>query len=224
MAEALITKSFAPGLAPLIRMAVDAAASGNDASEAAIQRYRVETGSSETINAGAYAYLSSCRLWMSTLKADADTGLISPLVCAVLWRLLLNFACSVGVEGVLEVGGPVLEVLFLATDPEYRQTGEAMRLVQELESSARDMGCIAAAVAAVPKQGVSFWQKCGYTVAIPLKSIEDSNSAEVDPKEPGLGEPLTPLGFFLRENMLLFTDTPLVVKMFHDAEIGHGID
>jgi GNAT superfamily N-acetyltransferase len=218
LAQKLITISFAPGLAPLIQMACEAAcqvaSAENVTSDAGIGGvpYLYEH------EGGAYADLSSCRMWMSTFRDDVESVMSRhesrALVCAVVWRLLPNWTGAPGMQG-----GPVLEVLFLATNPEYRESGEAMRLVQELESSAKAMGCIALAVAAVPKQGISFWHKCGYTEAVPLNSKVDPDNAGIDPKEPGLGEPLTPLGVFLNENMLLFTDSPLVVKTLTGTEI-----
>merc|ERR1711879_366649 len=67
------------------------------------------------------------------------------------------------------------------------------------------MGCSAVTVAAVPIQGLTFWQRCGYEIVVPLK--------KEGVMEPGLDEPLTAFGGFLLNHMLLFTDTPLVAKI-----------
>merc|ERR1719330_1990817 len=88
-----------------------------------------------------------------------------PLVCAVLWRLLPAPPPAVTECKPQEaLVGPVLEVLFLATTPELREVGQAQALVSELEGAAKQMGCFAISVAAVPSQGISFWTGCGYEV------------------------------------------------------------
>merc|ERR1719203_1295654 len=133
----------------------------------------------------------------------------SPLVCAVLWRML--DAPAAPPDGKQTSGGSVLEVLFLATSPEYRELGQAQELVKELEEAAQTMGCFAICVAAVPKQGISFWTRCGYEVAVPLEETATEGSEPSGP--PRLGEPRSELGAFLLQKMLLFSDTPLVAKV-----------
>jgi len=208
-AKDLIKESFAPGLAPLIAMAVDAA-------------YQKQESSGETDTtkgpilyedeSGAYADLSSCELWTRTVQIKhLAHAMKSPLVCALLWRLLPAWEGNADYES-----GPVLEVLFLATGPDFRELGVAKQLVNELESTAKTMGCIAVAVAAVPCQGLSLWRGCGYEVAVPLLETSKGGSEALD-TNPGLGEPLTALGDFLLTNMLLFTDTPLVAKMLAET-------
>jgi len=96
--------------------------------------------------------------------------------------------------------------------------------VTELEVAARGLGCAVMCVAAVPRQGVSFWKKCGYKREVPLKKAR-ARSAESNDDAPGGGEidkeasmnpleePATALGKYLLANMLLFSDTPLVAKV-----------
>merc|ERR1712066_845426 len=106
-----------------------------------------------------------------------------------------------------------MEVLFLATSPKMRESGFAGQLEQELESAAKEMGCSAIVVAAVPAQGMSFWTKrCGFEVVVPLKA--DRNEEEY------FEEPLNELGAFLLRHMLLFTDTPLVAKELSGGSSG----
>merc|ERR1711972_456247 len=75
----------------------------------------------------------------------------------------------------------------------------------ELETVAVTMGCSAIAVAAVPQEWNSLWSQCGYKVMVPLANGEGMGK---------FGEPFTPLGSFLLENMLLFMDSPLMAKIF----------
>lgn len=149
----------------------------------------------------------------------------SPVVAsAVLWRLIFGWEGSTEkTPGEYVAPGPVLEVLFLATTPLLREGGEAQKLVAELEQAAAGMGCIAVAVAAVPGQGRNFWKRCGYDVLVSLKGErpegapcdEWSNGEDSSDAAPffGLEEPVSPLGRYLLDHMLLFTDTPLVCKV-----------
>lgn len=207
-ARNLIKKSFAQGLGPLIDMAVDVACHGQGMSD------ETDTTTMPCIyedESGAYADLSFCKLWTRTVQhVLLARRMTSPLVCTVLWRLLPTWKGDSENEN-----GPVLEVLFLATGLDFREMGVAKDLVVELENTAKSMGCVAVAVAAVPCQGESFWRKCGYEVAVPLMETAkgSSDTEESVSNNPGLGEPLTHLGEFLVKNMMLFTDTPLVAKL-----------
>lgn len=200
--QAVLTAAFAEGMAPIIDMGVDAAFQeagfANLSSESQDYIY-------EDMERSTCADLSSCRVWAYSMSADfiQNAGLgwldiipgMNPVVCAVLWRLLPSW----------EDKGTVLEVLFLATSPEMREGGFAFQLENDLESAAKEMGCCAIAVAAVPHQGMNFWTgRCGFEVVVPLKT--DTTEADC------LGEPLNNLGDFLLRHMLLFTDTPLVAK------------
>merc|ERR1712129_169482 len=122
----------------------------------------------EDAERGTYADLSTCQLWTRTLNDhgnDFQRWLDTRLVSAVLWRLLHNWEGSTASASQQAVpAGPVLEVLFLATSFGSRGEGEGKTLVTELEEAARSLGCAAMCVAAVPKQGVGFWKRCGYTV------------------------------------------------------------
>merc|ERR1712178_348061 len=105
----------------------------------------------------------------------------SDVVSAVLWRLLYNWNGSPATTTEDAIpAGPVLEVLFLATLPGFRQQGEAQTLVKELEEAARSLGCAAMCVAAVPRQGVSFWTRCGYTTMVALKNTSGDGGAPLD--------------------------------------------
>jgi hypothetical protein len=205
----LIAKSFAPGLAPLIEMGLNAAF--HDAASNASQDYIYE-------DANAIADLSSCRVWAySVQKKTGDVYLddalnqMGPVLCTVLWRLLPSWQDK----------GPVLEILFLATCQELREMGWANELEGELEALAKSMGCSAIAVAAVPVQGMAFWTKrCGFEVLVPLKDGQEDEQDHQNQKAPGnttkaehLEEPVNELGEFLLKHMLLFTDTPLVAKV-----------
>merc|ERR1712048_970968 len=108
---------------------------------------------------------------------------------AVLWRLLDSPADDECPKG------PVIEVLFLATCEEYRECGQALALVRELEAAAKAMGCSAVAVAAVPVQGVGFWTDAvGCEVLVPLNGQHN----DIDPPPDSvLGEPRNALGAFL---------------------------
>jgi len=143
----------------------------------------------------------------------------------VLWRLLYQWEGSAASASENAVAaGPVLEVLFLATNHGFRREGEGQSLVKELEDAARSLGCAAMCVAAVPKQGRRFWETCGYTTLVPLKdsdggagSADSAASADAlldkGMEETCLGEPTSALGEYLLANMLLFSDTPLVGKV-----------
>merc|ERR1711998_714587 len=97
--------------------------------------------------------------------------------------------------------GPVLEVLFLATTPHFREQGWAVKLEQELESVAKSMGCSAIAVAAVPHQGINFWtERCGFEAVVPL--LEVPTSEDNGTEQQYLGEPVSELGEFLPRHML----------------------
>lgn len=227
----LITESFAEHLAPLISMAIDAAYAaenqsirGADVSNAYIYEDQAR---------GTFADLATCRLWTSALSPEflednkkSNKGFehifgaekTPDVVSAVLWRLLPCWEGSQANDHTSFVPkGPVLEVLFLAACPQMRELGHSKELVAELEIAAKQMGCCAVAVAAVPQQGRSFWKKCGYEVVVPLKDGECDETGQApgirSKKEgPGLDEPNSAFGAFLVENMLLFTDTPLVAK------------
>lgn len=206
-AESLLCDSFAPELKELIRVGVEAACQQTSEHAATAAR-----GQHVFRNAahGVCVDLSSCRLWMASVekKDSLSRALLKDgLISAVLWRLLHGWPGSP--ESPVRPG-PVLEVLFLATNPECRESGEAKKLVADLEKVAADLGCAAVAVAAVPVQGRKFWKGCGFKVAVPLAK-EDSDDAEPG-LGAGLGEPVSALGEFLRDHMLLFNDTPLVAK------------
>merc|ERR1712032_1601167 len=164
-----------------------------------------------------YADLSSCRVWVYSVRADVmkegagpaflrhDIRTMNPVICAVLWRLLPNWQDK----------GPVLEVLFLATSPEMWERGWAAELEEELERVATSMGCSAIAVAAVPAQGMNLWTvRCGFEIVVPLRTGACPDGG-VDEEHP-LGEPVNGLGDFLLRHMLLFTDTPLVAKVLRN--------
>jgi len=210
-AQRLVTESFAPHLAPLIDTGFNAACCA-EATEATAEEVAVASDAFTYIDHehSVNVDLSTCRLWTgmleeATLAADSwvanmwkeDTSIygFGNVVSAVLWRLISGWE---GAAGAVRAG-PVLEVLFLATHPAMREVGLATKLVKELEAGATAMGCSAVAVAAVPSQGISFWNRCGYEVAVPLG-------------DNGPAEAVSALGEFLSENMLLFTDTPLVAK------------
>merc|ERR1712110_985529 len=115
-----------------------------------------------------------------------------------------------------------LEVLFLATAPDMRESGHALELIGELEEAAASLGCSSVCVAAVPHQGMSFWSRAGYGKIVLLKdtdeaSIEHETDKTCNPCSV-LQEPITPFGKFLFQNMLLFTDTPLLAKYLHKME------
>lgn len=210
----LITESFAPGLRGLIELALQVAHQppAGDGLDSTDSRQKLVFEDAER---GAYADLSTCQLW--TRAFHANKSIHDPsVVSAVLWRLLFNWEGSPAVDGPVPDGpvraGPVLEVLFLATNPEFRDEGEGQKLVAELEDAARGLGCVAMCVAAVPKQGIAFWKRAQFEVAVPL-------AAETGE---GPGEPVTVLGQFLVENMLLFSDTPLLAKVFDDKPVEQG--
>merc|ERR1712217_160680 len=117
--------------------------------------------------------------------------------------------------------GPVLEVLFLATHQSFREGGYARDLVRSLEHSAREMGCSAVVVAAVPAQGINFWTRAGYRVEVPLLELEEDDKPQGGP---GLSAPTTALGEFLHEHMVLFTDSPLVVKLLRDVSVSQDVE
>lgn len=207
----LIVNSFADGLEGLIDVALDAAFGITDDEAASPFVF-------EDPDRGTCTDLSTCRLWVRVLTDDtnavlwrASAGDFGIITNAVLWRLLDGWAGSTpGCPGGQVRGGPVLEVLFLATRPDLREEGQACKLVQELEEAASTLGCAAVAVAAVPVQGRSFWSKCGYEVVVPLAAEQDERLGH---DAPGPGDPSTALGGFLRQNMVLFSDTPLVAKV-----------
>lgn len=206
-AEKLLRDSFAPELKELIRVGVKAACqqTSEDSATAARGQYVFQDAAR-----GVCVDLSSCRLWMASVEKTDSLSRHLPkdgLISAVLWRLLHGWSGSP--ESPVRPG-PVLEVLFLATKAECRESGEAKKLVAELEKVATDLGCAAVAVAAVPAQGCQFWKRCGFKVAVPLAK-EDGDDAEPG-LGAGLGEPVSALGEFLRDHMLLFNDTPLVAK------------
>lgn len=227
----LIESSFAPGVAPLIDGALEAAYLAETTDETAAKRRRHVF---EDIERGTYADLSTCRLWTrefnelskgSHMEQYLDRS-YNGVVSAVLWRLLFNWEGSAAItsgegsaatpsqESVL--AGPVLEVLFLATSPCFREEGDALKLQEELEKEARGLGCAAMCVAAVPNQGTSFWSRSGFSVAVPLIGKERQDSPDGAPTETEglhLGEPTTALGEYLLANMLLFSDTPLMAKI-----------
>lgn len=223
-AEKLLCDSFAPELKELIGVGVDAAyqqASQDDAMSRGQYVFK-------SADRGVCADLSSCRLWMTIAHGEgfqtraSEMLMKDGLVSTVLWRLLDGWSGTPGgALGGPVRAGPVLEVLFLATASESRQGGEAMNLVAELEEVAGDMGCTAVAVAAVPAQGRRFWKRCGYKVEVPLAEEEERDDASCSSRSPrpgpGPGEPVSALGEFLRERMLLFTDTPLVAKVLQVA-------
>mmetsp|Transcript_30015 Transcript_30015/g.69901 ORF Transcript_30015/g.69901 Transcript_30015/m.69901 type:complete len:420 (+) Transcript_30015:75-1334(+) len=205
----LLSSSFAPDLKPLIDAGLQAAfgeEGGNAATDSdAPYIYKHEA-------TGTSADLSSCRLWISEFQ--------SSLVGAVLWRVIDGWSgadSDAFVEG-REIGaGPVLEVLFLAIQVGLREHGQAGRLLSELESTARQMGCVAVTVAAVPHQGCAFWTSNGYRVAVPCTDgpLESPDAAQ----EPGpfLDATTGAFGQYLFRHMLLFTDTPLMAKVLSDA-------
>jgi hypothetical protein len=201
--QQLIQESFADHLGPLINLAVDASYHA-DVEASTLSDYTYVDDKT-----GASADLGSCRLWTRVFNDPTPYAVDSSLACAILWRLLCHWEGSSpeAAEGHGQ-GGPVLEVLFLATSPDLRESGEAGRLVKELEEAATVMGCSAIAVAAVPQQGISFWTRAGYEIAVPL-----SKDTSTNPGGPGPGEPTSALGNFLFENMVIFTDTPLVAKV-----------
>lgn len=217
----LITTSFAPGLSPLIDMGVNAAFHNAAPSHSAspTQAFLYE----DAVH-NAFADLSLCQVWAysmqpSGLKAAAaeysfladDILNMNPILCSVLWRLLPSWQNK----------GPVLEVLFLATSKDVREQGWANELVEELQETATTMGCSAIAVAAVPIQGKFFWtQRCGFEVVVPLKNKSNGEQKTLKADESKeividdlFDEPVNDLGQFLLQNMLLFTDTPLVAKI-----------
>jgi len=209
----LITSSFAEGLEPMISMAIDAAyiSSSSESTSRAPMIYE------DVQMPGVYADLSSCQLWTRAVhrrfQDEFQSSCSNRLVCAVLWRLL---EAPTTIQDAEQIPlGPVLEVLFLATNPDLREMCQAQELVKELEETAISMGCYAVCVAAVPKQGVSFWSRCGYEVVVPLESPpqEQPSISEAEAHVPNLGEPCNDLGAFLLQKMLLFTDTPLVAKV-----------
>eukprot|EP00746_Dinoflagellata_sp_MGD_P016787 gnl/MRDRNA2_/MRDRNA2_138131_c0_seq1.p1 gnl/MRDRNA2_/MRDRNA2_138131_c0~~gnl/MRDRNA2_/MRDRNA2_138131_c0_seq1.p1 ORF type:complete len:489 (-),score=86.54 gnl/MRDRNA2_/MRDRNA2_138131_c0_seq1:24-1490(-) len=226
----LIKSSFASEQERLIEMALAAAYH-----DSPCMVYESEQ-SGDTVSVD----LSNCCLWTRTVtlqdhprQLQAFSGQEKCLVGAVLWRLLSGWMGSASnTPGGAVPAGPVLEVLFLATSVGLREGGQALKLISELEEIASEMGCAAMAVAAVPVQGHGFWTRNGFEVVVPLKDLDDvpSNVAVAKPADPpGLGEPLTELGVFLLDQMLLFTDTPLVAKVLHpkskketvtDADLG----
>lgn len=209
----MISSSFAPGLEALINAAIDAAYKDSEC-----------MGDSMYVDQkrGASADLSACRLWTRNVSSR-DRMYDAALVGAVLWRLISGWqgspASSHGGNylrsGTAVPAGSVLEVLFLATSVQARESGQAMKLIAELENVATELGCAAIAVAAVPVQGRGFWTRNGYEVVVPLKHDEESGKEDpgVGGDGPFLAEPLTELGAFLLNHMLLFTDTPLMAKV-----------
>lgn len=206
----LIEAAFHPGLSSLICAATDAC-----------YEHGVGEGTSfpkkcvfEDRTAGTYADLSMCKLWARhlinpSLSHHIMVHMDSAVTVAVIWRLLPDWPGVPQGAGRAIAAGPILEVLFLATAPGLQEGGEASRLQKQLEDAARDLGCAAMCVAAVPKQGINFWKKQAFEVAVPLTTD--------DVEATSLGEPDTPLGEFLYRNMMLFSDTPLMAKV-----LDHG--
>merc|ERR1719247_2922070 len=122
----LVTSSFAPGMQPLIESAIDAAykASNSGQTDDVSQLQKFIHEDAERIT---YADLSTCQLWTRALNQRAVAKWLpyDSLVCsAVLWRLLYKWegsAASASEEAV--AAGPVLEVLFLATNHGFRREG-----------------------------------------------------------------------------------------------------
>lgn len=203
----LIQSSFAEQQGGLIECAVSAA-------------YQ-DSGSMmyEDKKSGASIDLSSCRLWtrVATLNVSDTLDAEKLLVGAILWRIISGWPGSLAsMPGGAVPAGPVLEVLFLATATGMREGGQAQKLIEELQEVGTEMGCAAMAVAAVPVQGYGFWTKNGFQVHVPLqegKEVPRPVAVAKSKAGPGLAEPLTELGAFLRDHMVLFTDTPLVAKV-----------
>jgi len=223
-AAVLIKDSFAPHLAPLIELGIDAACCAKlsvDSMDAKTAEKYVYTDEQSS----AVADLSSCQLWCSSLnKASSgayscalqfrdratSTLVTGGLLSSILWRMLDTWedpeACD---NAHLVCAGPVLEVLFLSTHPVMRTMGEAKRMVSRLEKHAQSLGCSALAVAAVPAQGINFWTSTAHwTVVVPRDETVDSH----DEAAFTLGEPTCPLGQYLLDRMVLFNDCPLVAK------------
>jgi len=214
----LIHESFAPHLAPLIDVALNAA---HDREVNIGDPAGTTSGphTYEDLERGAFADLSSCQLWTRVFKSGARELGAGDVVAAVLWRLIFGWE---GANGLFSNGGPVLEVLFLATAPGMRESGHALELIAELEEAATSMGCSSISVAAVPHQGMSFWSRAGYGKVVLLKDTDDASiehEMDRDCKPCSVfQEPITPFGTFLFQNMLLFTDTPLLAKSLQKTE------
>merc|ERR1712039_333162 len=92
--------------------------------------------------------------------------------------------------------------------------------------------------AAVPAQGRSFWEKAGFKTVVDLKPVDlpESTVSDDNPRhrarveaaaeaaanagEDALLDPTTAFGSFLKGEMLLFTDTPLMAKALSGAMPG----
>jgi len=206
--QQLITSSFAPHLDSFIEAAVNVASAEDRRDVETVfmhPQFKTEVD------------LSSCQVWSrragekfrNRIGWMDDTNLLS----TVIWRVIDGWQ---GMEGTKDFeavpAGPILEVLFLATPPYIRRSGEAARLRQALERSAASMGCVAMCVAAVPIQGMAFWtQMSGYSTLVALNE-EKHDDRDI------FCEPVNELGRFLFDNMVLFTDTPLVAKILSQDE------
>lgn len=127
----------------------------------------------------------------------------------------------------------------MATAGVFREGGHSTKLFEELECRATAAGFAAVCVAAVPEQGVKFWKHCGFHSVVSLKppveplpevlpngkpmtkfariraaAAASARAAEAAATsgEDALEDPLDAFGTFLKQNMLLFTDTPLIAK------------
>eukprot|EP00927_Polykrikos_kofoidii_P012678 TRINITY_DN15492_c0_g2_i1.p1 TRINITY_DN15492_c0_g2~~TRINITY_DN15492_c0_g2_i1.p1 ORF type:complete len:389 (-),score=46.51 TRINITY_DN15492_c0_g2_i1:71-1237(-) len=159
--------------------------------------------------------LSTCRFWARAFISCEMAKQLSPfreyqrVMTSVLWRLLSGWnGCSAAVDAADSPtgGGPVLEVLFLASISDMRQDRQAHRLIEDLVEMGTLMGCVAICVAALPQQGQTFWRSLGFKPIVHFEKTRRDNSFP-------FGEPSCEFGRFLLKNMVLFSDTFLFARV-----------
>lgn len=162
-------------------------------------------------DAGANLSLASCRLWTVTrtrtqTQTQTQTGTSTQgsegdLIAALLWRCV----CS-------DPSFRLLEVLFLATREDARDTGVASEIVERLVTYARWQNFDVVAVAAVPQQGQAFWSRMGLQNLGAFRKTQAPGYKgfnliyQTQPTRKQLAE-------FLNQHMLGFDDTPIFAML-----------
>ena len=148
--------------------------------------------------------LGDVRLW--ALYGDYNQN---ELLCALLWRTVMNK--DYNWRAIL-----MFEVLFLSTSEHVRYQHYGQEMVKRIMAFCRSNCYDIVSVAAVPRHGVAFWKKNGFGMKYDptgkYKDDDNENKGDIHYFEWKYRDKKIMFTDFMKDNMLIFGDTPLFAK------------
>eukprot|EP01084_Bolivina_argentea_P262438 443791_1 len=186
----LLWRNFNDSMAPLIEALLET----NPNKHAFVEKFKIRNLNESNIG-----------IWSLYNKSKTE------ILCALIWRCIRgqieSCNCHINYSGNGETC-VMFEVLFLSTSEHVRHQKIANEMVKRIEVFAR-LNCYdIISVAAVPNQGISFWSQNAFETFV----FQNEPVIKFD-ENIGYVTKRNRIRQFIQRNMLVFNDTPLLVKV-----------